>query len=196
MLKTLIELQRLKRLERTGWTLRGLPNGTESVAAHSFGVGVTAMMLADEVKARGVAVDCERVLRMALLHDWAETRVGDLPRTATEYFGADARKTAETRAFADIVDDLEASGSEYKTLYRDYEQRDSLEARLVKTADVIDLLVQALALERAGARGLDEFWEVANGTDGPDFQLPTIPQAVVREVVQSLLAARAAIKQE
>ena len=43
MLSTLIELQRLKRLDRTGWTLRGLPNGTESVAAHSFGVGVTAM---------------------------------------------------------------------------------------------------------------------------------------------------------
>jgi len=49
MLKTLIELQRLKRLERTGWSLRGQPNGTESVAAHSFGVGVTAMMLADDV---------------------------------------------------------------------------------------------------------------------------------------------------
>ncbi|HLA12718.1 MAG TPA: hypothetical protein VJ023_19185 [Pyrinomonadaceae bacterium] len=39
----LVELQRLKRLDRTGWTLRGLPNGTESVAAHSFGVAVTVM---------------------------------------------------------------------------------------------------------------------------------------------------------
>jgi putative hydrolase of HD superfamily len=194
MLKTLIELQRLKRLERTGWQLRGLPNGTESVAAHSFGVGVTAMLLADEVKARGLEVDCERVLRMALLHDWAETRVGDMPRTATEYFGAEARKTAETRAFADIVGDLNVGGLRYKTLYQDYEQRDSLEARLVKAADVIDLLVQALALERAGARGLDEFWEVAAGADAADFQLPTIAQAVVGEVLQSLLTARAGIK--
>jgi 5'-deoxynucleotidase YfbR-like HD superfamily hydrolase len=33
MLRILIELQRLKRLDRTGWTLRGLPSGTESVAA-------------------------------------------------------------------------------------------------------------------------------------------------------------------
>lgn len=194
MLKTLIELQRLKRLDRTGWTLRGLPNGTESVAAHSFGVAVTAMMLADEVQARGLEVDCEGVLRMALLHDWAETRVGDLPRTAGEYFGADTRKTAETLAFADIVGDVGAA-SAYKTLYQDYEQRDRLEARLVKAADVVDLLVQALALERAGARGLDEFWEVAGGANGPDFQLPTIAQAVVREVLQSLLAARAALKQ-
>lgn len=196
MLKTLIELQRLKRLERTGWSLRGQPNGTESVAAHSFGVGVTAMMLADEVKSRGGEVDCERVLRMALLHDWAEARVGDMPRTATEYFGADARKTAETRAFADIVEHLGDAGSKYKTLYQDYEQRDSVEARLVKAADVIDLLVQVLALETAGARGLDEFWEVAGGagTETPDFKLPSIARAVVGEVLQSLLAARAEIK--
>jgi putative hydrolase of HD superfamily len=204
MLKTLIELQRLKRLERTGWSLRGQPNGTESVAAHSFGVGVTAMMLADEVNARGGEVDCERVLRMALLHDWAETRVGDLPRTATEYFGADARKTAETRAFADIVEHVGAAAAEYKTLYQDYEQRESVEAKLVKAADVIDLLVQTLALESAGARGLDEFWEVAGGaaeSERPDVQLPAIAQqlpaiaqAVVSEVLESLLAARATIK--
>src|SRR5438876_9686217 len=90
MLKALVELQRLKGLDRTGWTLRGLPNGTESVASHSFGVSVTAMMLADEVKARGLAVDCERVLRMALLHDWAETGVGDMLRAGNNYSGTAA----------------------------------------------------------------------------------------------------------
>src|SRR6185312_5046219 len=101
MLTTLIELQRLKRLDRTGWTLRGQANGTESVAAHSFGVSVTAMMLADRLLARGVAVNIERLLRMALLHDWSEARVGDMPRTANAYFGDLVRKKAETAAFAD-----------------------------------------------------------------------------------------------
>jgi putative hydrolase of HD superfamily len=187
MLATLIELQRLKRLERTGWTLRGLPNGTESVASHSFGVGVTAMILADEVKARGLEVDCERVLRMALLHDWAETRVGDMPKTATNYFGADVRKVAETQAFADIVSGVGPYELEYKKLYQDYEQRRSLEARLVKAADVIDLLIQAYALEHSGARGLDEFWQVAHDAD---FNLPTVPAEVVREALQSLLNTR------
>ena len=187
MIAILIELQRMKRLERTGWTLRGMPNGTESVASHSFGVGVTAMMLADEVKSRGLAVDCERVLRMALLHDWAETRVGDMPKTATNYFGADARKNAETRAFADIVSGVGAYETEYKNLYQDYEQRRSLEARLVKAADVIDLLIQAYALEQSGARGLDEFWQVAHDAD---FNLPTVAQEVVSEALQSLLNAR------
>nr|ALS88863.1 HD domain protein [uncultured bacterium] len=68
MLSILIEIQRLKRLERTGWTLRGLAPGAESVAAHSYGVTVAAMMLADELQARGVAVDMERLLRVALMH--------------------------------------------------------------------------------------------------------------------------------
>jgi len=187
VLTTLIELQRLKRLDRTGWSLRGLPNGTESVAAHSFGVGVTAMMLADEINARGLQVKAERVLRMALLHDWAETRVGDMPRTAKNCFSAEARKSAETRAFADIIREAGAGRAEYEALYQDYEQRRSLEARLVKAADVIDLLVQAYALERAGARGLDEFWEVAAD---PDFRLPAIAHEVVGEMLQSLLEAR------
>jgi putative hydrolase of HD superfamily len=187
MLATLVELQRLKRLERTGWTLRGLPNGTESVASHSFGVCVTAMMLADEVRARGLQVDCERVIRMALVHDWAETRVGDMPRTATGYFGADARRGAETRAFADIVNGVGSGESEYRALYQDYEQRGSLEARLVKAADIIDLLVQAYALERSGAKGLDEFWQVAHEAD---FQLPEAAEQIVHEVLQLLLEAR------
>src|ERR1041384_4578379 len=113
MLSTLIELQRLKRLDRTGWTLRGFPNGTESVAAHSFGVGVTAMLLADEVRAHGVSIDVEQVLRIALLHDWAEARVGDMPRTATLYFCSETRKQAETDAFLDIPEPIDKQNGLY-----------------------------------------------------------------------------------
>ena len=190
MLATLIELQRLKRLDRTGWSLRGMPNGTESVAAHSFGVSVTAMLLADEIQSRGVEINFERLLRMALLHDWAETRVGDLPKTATDYFGADARKKAETQAFADIVATVEAGKPRYQEIYQDYEERRSLEARIVKAADVVDLLVQAYALEKAGAKGLEEFWEVAHQAD---FQLPADAQSVVQELLRALLNARSQI---
>jgi putative hydrolase of HD superfamily len=190
MLSLLIELQRLKRLDRTGWILRGLPNGTESVAAHSFGVSVTAMLLGDEMKSRGITIDVERVLRMSLLHDWTETRIGDLPRTATHYFGSETRKAAESAAFADLVAEVSAKTT-LSDLHVDYEKRESLEARVVKAADIIDLLVQALALERAGARGLDEFWEVA--TDA-DFQLPGEARAVVDHVLQLLLAERSRVK--
>ena len=186
MFSTLVELQRLKRLDRTGWTLRGLPNGTESVAAHSFGVSVTAMLLADRCVAQGVTVDVEKVLRIALLHDWAEVRVGDMPRTATLYFGAAARKAAETAAFTDVVSGVDGS-ARYESLYDDYEQRQSLEARLVKAADVLDLLIEVLALERAGARGLDEFWEVAQK---PEFNLDGAAEQIVLELLASILKER------
>jgi putative hydrolase of HD superfamily len=190
MLATLIELQRLKRLDRTGWVLRGFANGTESVAAHSFGVAVTAMLMADEVLAQGVVIDVEKVLRIALLHDWAEARVGDMPRTATQYFGSDARKHGETAAFGDLTSPLDRGDGLYPNLYREYEERNSLEARLVKAADIIDLLVEALALERAGGRGLDEFWEVAKN---PQLQLEGPAQEIVDDLLHSLLKARAEI---
>ena len=187
MLPLLIELQRLKRLDRTGWTLRGLPNGIESVAAHSFGVAVTAMTLADQLQARGVSINSERLLRMALLHDWAETRVGDMPKTATNYFGNEVRKHAETAAFGDVVSGAGEAESLYRDLYGEYEERQTLESRLVKAADVIDLLVQVLALERAGARGLEEFWEVL---ETADFQLEGPAQEILNELFAALLVAR------
>jgi putative hydrolase of HD superfamily len=192
MISTLIELQRLKGLERTGWMLRGIQPGAESVADHSYGVVVAAMLLADELVARGEVVNVERVLRMAVLHDWAEARVGDMPRTATEYFGASARKRAERAAFDDLVGELKGNGivEKYGALHEDYEERASLEARLVKVADIIDLLVQTLAFERAGVRGLDEFWDVAAqrnlGLDG-------VAGEVVGEVLQQLVEERGRI---
>jgi putative hydrolases of HD superfamily len=194
MLSTLLEIQRLKRLERTGWTLRGQPPGTESVAAHSYGVIVAAMLLADEISARGVRIDTGRLLRLAVLHDWAEARLGDMPRTGGEYFGAEARRHAERAAFDDIVRGLGTQiEKSYSQLHEDYEQRASLEARLVKAADVIDLLVQALSFERAGVRGLDEFWE---GVDERYFHLDGVAGEVVGQALRLLLEAHAEVTQK
>ena len=132
MIQTLVELQRLKRLDRTGWVLRGLPPGSESVGAHSYGVAVVAMVLADEFRVKDIAVDIENVLRMALLHDAAEVRMGDLPRTAVTYFGAELRAQAETAAFRDIVEGLGSPLTEaYSSVHLEYELRNSLESRIV-----------------------------------------------------------------
>ena len=188
MLSLLIEAQRLKRLDRTGWVLRGLPPGAESIAAHSFGVALTAMLLADEVRERGVEVEVERVMRIALLHDLAETRTGDMPRTMAEYYGAEARRRAERSAFDDVVGGAGAPHRErYSALHADYEERASLEARLVKAADILDLLAQALVFERAGSRGLDEFWE---GVREREYGLEGAAGAVVAEAFEALFAAR------
>lgn len=194
MLSTLLEIQRLKRLERTGWMLRGQPPGTESVAAHSYGVAVASMLLADEIILRGVEIDTGRLLRLAVMHDWAEARLGDMPRTGGEYFGAEARKRAERAAFDDIVRGLGTQiEKNYSQLHEDYEQRTSLEARLVKAADVIDLLVQALSFERAGVRGLDEFWE---GTGERYFHLEGVAGEVVGEAIRQLVEAHIEITQK
>jgi putative hydrolase of HD superfamily len=150
------------------------------------------MLLADEMRARGVQFDVEKVLRIALMHDWAEVRVGDMPRTATKYFGAGARRTAERAAFDDIVTNCgDHARKHYADLHEDYEQRASIEARVVKAADVIDLLLQTLAFERAGARGLDEFWE---GVGELDLRLEGVALKVVEEVFEQLAASRRELK--
>ena len=168
--------------------MRGLPPGAESVAAHSYGVALTAMLLADECAARGVEVDVGRVLRIALLHDLQETRTGDMPRTVAEYYGREARRAAERAAFDDIMRGAGAARADaYAALHEDYEERATAEARLVKAADVIDLLAQALAFERAGARGLSEFWE---GAAERDFGLEGAAREVVAETIAALIGER------
>ena len=47
IISLLIELQRLKGLDRTGWVLRGLANGTESVQRISL-VSVDGNVIADK----------------------------------------------------------------------------------------------------------------------------------------------------
>jgi len=191
MIQTLVELQRLKRLDRTGWVLRGLPPGSESVGAHSYGVAIVAMVLADEFRVKDIAVDIENVLRMALLHDAAEVRMGDLPRTAVSYFGAEVRAQAETAAFRDIVEGLGGPLAEaYSSVHLEYELRNSLESRIVKAADLIDLLLQALAFERSGARGLDEFWD---GVINRDFGFDGPAADIVNSCLEQLLAERSKI---
>lgn len=188
MLTTLLELQCLKRLDRTGWTLRGLAPGAESVGAHTYGVAIAAMLLADEARRRGADVDVEQVLRLALIHDWTETRLGDMPRTAVHYFGKEARRAAETSAFADIVKPLVAeAAARLREAFERYETRAGIEARLVKAADVIDLLAQALIFERAGARGLGEFWDAAREHD---FGLDGAAGEAVAETIAELLRQR------
>ncbi|WP_457743107.1 HD domain-containing protein, partial [Thermococcus sp.] len=84
MLDLLLELGNLKRLPRTGWLLRGVPN-PESIADHSFRVALITLFLADELKARGVEVNTEKALKIALLHDIGETRITDIPKSAQYY---------------------------------------------------------------------------------------------------------------
>ncbi|MBX3279498.1 MAG: HD family hydrolase [Acidobacteria bacterium] len=160
----LTEIMRLKAVPRLGWLLRGVRD-VESVASHSFGTAVIAMLLADSARARGADVNVERVLRMALLHDLTEARTGDLPSTVKRYFAPGALHHANEKAAADILEPLGLEGEALFEVWREYEDRETLESRIVKAADKLDLLLQAREYERGGARSLSEFWDSA----GDDF---------------------------
>jgi putative hydrolases of HD superfamily len=69
---------KLKSVPRTGWLDRGLdPLRVESVADHSFGVALLAWVCALQRQAEGAAIDPERVLKLAIIHDLAEAETGD-----------------------------------------------------------------------------------------------------------------------
>ena len=161
MIIFLAELMRLKSTPRIGWLLRGVRD-VESVAAHSFGVAVIAMLLADRARARGVEVNVERLLRMALLHDLTETRTGDLPSTIKHYFDKASIKAADEAIAREIFTELGDFRESYLELWSDYEHRASVESKLVKAADKLDLLVQSREYEKGGARSLQEFWDTAD----------------------------------
>ena len=161
LISFLAELMRLKSVPRIGWLLRGVRD-VESVAAHSFGVAVIAMLLADRARARGLEVNVERLLRMALLHDLTESRTGDLPSTIKRYFDKAAIKAADESIAREIFTELGDWSDSYLELWFDYEHRVSIESRLVKAADKLDLLMQSREYEKGGARSLQEFWDTAD----------------------------------
>src|SRR5262249_54764598 len=154
----LSELMRLKSVPRIGWLLRGVRD-VESVAAHSFGVGIIAMVLADRARERGMKVNVERVLRMALMHDLTEARTGDLPSTIKSYFGRKNVKVADHLIAEEEFAGLGSIGKDYLELWEEYESRGSIESKIVKIADKLDLLLQSVEYEKGGARSLSEFWE-------------------------------------
>ena len=99
-LDLLLQAARLKWVTRSGWAMRGVPD-PESVAEHSWGVAVLALVLAQE---SGAPLDRGRLLTTALLHDLQEVVTGDIPSPATGYFPPGAKRQAEEAAkrFEDI----------------------------------------------------------------------------------------------
>ena len=151
----------LKSLPRTGWLLAGVPH-PESVADHSYGTAALAGFLCDLINlapaAEGLAqpLDVGRVVRIALVHDLAEAWLTDLPKRASELLGSDTKHATERRAMELIMEDL-PGGSEYLALWSEFEVAATPEARVVRDADKLDMVLQAAAYSRASGADLHEF---------------------------------------
>ncbi len=146
-----LTIDRLETLPRTGYFFAGIKQ-PESIAAHAFGVAFIAMVIADKTK---MAVNMERVLRLAVLHDATESVLTDIPYSIFKYLGQDNKRLAEEKAAADL---LAAIDPTYVEVWNEFEACQTLEARLVNAADKLQMLIKILNYERSGIGCFTEFW--------------------------------------
>jgi len=175
LLDLLLEVQTLDRIPRSGYVLRGVAD-PESVTEHTWHVLLLVWMLGGRID----GIDVHRAMEIALVHDLAELRIGDLPRTSSHYFPAGAKKEAETAAMADVLAPI---AERALPLYEEYQQGTSPEARLVKACDKLQLMLKVTVYERWGTGALAEFWD--NPDNFPDGGFPA-----VRELFEALRERR------
>lgn len=166
VLDLLLELQILDRIPRTGFVLRGVSH-PESVTEHSWHV----LFLVWTLGARIPEIDLPRAVEIALVHDLAELRIGDLPRNSAHYFPAGAKKAAESAALADVLAPLPPRARE---LYDEYQAGGTAEARLVKACDKLQLMLKVAVYQRWGEGALAEFWD--NPDNFPDGGFPVVAE--------------------
>jgi putative hydrolases of HD superfamily len=160
-LALLVQAGKLKNTPRTGWAVRGIPS-FESVADHTCGVAMCALVLLDLLQLEGQEnLDREKVLAMAITHDLPECVTGDLSLGASRLLPDGVKAVMEDNALQELLQHV-PFGRRWHDLAQEFEDNLSAEAKLVKDCDRLDLLLQALAYERAhGTVELGEFWTFA-----------------------------------
>lgn len=110
--------------------IRHLGNSFDTVASHSFHVGIIAYCVA---RMEGLSESqAQKAVTMALFHDLAEARTGDFDFVAKHYGSTD-----EERAVTDQFSGM-PFGDELVGLMGEYEKRESLESKCAKDADSLE----------------------------------------------------------
>jgi putative hydrolase of HD superfamily len=137
----LFEAGQLKNLPRAGWLLLGIPR-PESVAEHSFRVGVVGLVLAAMAGA-----DTGRTSALCMMHDFHETRIGDVPSVGRAYVTT-SKPEAITKDQTDRMP--HEVGKVIQDLIAEYEATETLESKLAHDADKVETLLQAIEYQAQG----------------------------------------------
>lgn len=132
LLDALSVAERLKDTTRHCYTKNGRH---ESVAEHSWMMTLMAFFLKDEFP----ELDMNKVIEMCIIHDLGEAFTGDIPtfeKTA-------ANEQTEEALLSQWIHSLpEPYASKMTDLYREMELRDTAEAKLYKSIDGLEALIQ------------------------------------------------------
>jgi putative hydrolase of HD superfamily len=153
LLNFLILAGKLKKLPRTGWLESGIKD-PESVADHSFRTALIGLLISDLE-----GLDSEKVTRMALIHDLAEVKIGDL----TPMQKKAEHNVSEDEAMKSLFSMLPMSIAEkLRIAWNELLKGASPEAKIVDQADKIEMLLQAMEYENEGIEPnkLDHFWQI------------------------------------
>lgn len=93
----------------------------------------------------------EKVMKMALVHDVAETRVSDLSHLQKKYV-----KTDEKLAVHDLF--TKTSFSDFELIVEEYVKRECIESKIVKDADHLDVDIELKELAERG-HAIPEKWK-------------------------------------
>tara|TARA_Y100000590_G_scaffold448387_1_gene584956 strand:+ start:143 stop:673 length:531 start_codon:yes stop_codon:yes gene_type:complete len=131
----------LKNLPRTGWKVKLNVENSESVAEHSYMMSVMAMVLSDIKE-----LNTEKILKMSILHDWAESKIGDF---MPDEISSEKKTELEEYAMSEILDDLPSKiKNDYYDIWNDYKDSSSKEAKFVHELDRLEMALQGKIYEK------------------------------------------------
>jgi len=165
----------LKKISRQGWIDKLLIKNPESVADHSYSMAVMSMIISDLQK-----YDSEKIIKMTLLHDLAESKIGD---HTPEQLNKEEKNKLENNAFHEIIKNLpDLIKSQYLQIWQEYQENISLESKLVHQIDRLEMALQAKIYENEGhsKEKLESFFKSAE-IDITDPKLKELFTKIIKE---------------
>ncbi|KAL0228740.1 hypothetical protein GEMRC1_013360 [Eukaryota sp. GEM-RC1] len=154
ILQFLTAAGRLKQLPRTGWLQNNIPN-PESVADHSFRLSLFALSFGHLIP----GVDVSKAVFMSIVHDLAESIVGDITPHDT-HISKEQKLAMELSAIQQLTKDLPSDLSHtVSSLFYEYEDQSSPTAVFVKLMDKFEMILTAAEYENQHDLPLCSFFD-------------------------------------